>query len=506
MESEGYTMAPLQKQYNRVAIFIDAENLVIEADKAGLSVALHPVMDRIREEGQIIFARAYGNWINPQINRHINDFRSNIVEFTQLSTDNCGKNTADISLAVDALEMALLPSAPDIIVIIAGDRDFVPLVQKIKRYGKTVMGIGVKGSSSRDLTLACDMFLFLDEILIDDITEEMPEIPILTSGENKVEIEITAAGNPDIHKYEKPINNITPDKINQVIILSDLSTDALKAFSLLSRTVSMLARRGLSALGSNTRMFMQQLDSTFDPSRFGYITFKEFALAAQNEGFVHIILKPEGDFRFDCDFQPSTQLLSKVNSLPNDDMVSLVFDSPMQARNSYKQILQKKKHVELLPWEHRKQLINYLWKKLDESNDGLSIEQMCNLLKTHSFEKQFRIQDRLIETLVRSLNIAKCFRDDSDSGYQYDTLIPMKPAVNCEEAIFLVHYTYINGIRLAVPNVPLITEGIASLLFDNVTEESCEEARKVITKVEGWPEGGTSSMQQAFKKIKVKGS
>lgn len=497
-------MAPLQKQYNRVAIFIDAENLVIEADKAGLQVTLHPVMDRIREEGQIIFARAYGDWMNIQINKHISDFRSNIVEFTQLSTDKCGKNTADISLAVDALEMALLPSSPDVIVVIAGDRDFVPLVQKIRRYGKAVIGIGIKGSSSRELAQACDMFLFLDDILYDEFMEDMPEIAVNIEEVKSNEVILT-----EIKQESKSDDDDVKHSVNESkeMIFSSLPSDTLKAFGLLSRAVSILARQGLPALGSNTRMYMQQLDSTYDPSRFGYATFKEFASAAQGEGFVKIILQPEGDFRFDCDFQPSAEFLSKVNSLPEEKVVSFLFDTTMEARNSYKQILQKKKHVELLPWEQRKLLMNYLWKKFDQSiTTGLSIDQMCDLLKTHSYEKQLRIQDRLIDTLVRSLNIAKCFKDDTDSGFQHDTLIPLQPAVTCEEAIFLVHYTYINGIRMAVPNVPLKTEGIASLLFDNVTEESCEEARKIITKVEGWPEGGTSSMQEALMKFKVKGS
>jgi uncharacterized protein (TIGR00288 family) len=495
-------MAPLQKQYNRVAIFIDAENLVIEADKAGLQVTLHPVMDRIREEGQIIFARAYGDWMNSQINRHVNDFRSNIVEFTMLSTDKCGKNTADISLAVDALEMALLPSAPDVIVIIAGDRDFVPLVQKIRRYGKAVIGIGIKGSSSRELAQACDMFLFLDDILYDEFMEDMPEIAVNIEEVKSNEVILT-----DNKQEFSPENDKKSVNDSQEIILPSLPSETLKAFGLLSRAVSIIARQGLPALGSNTRMYMQQLDSTFDPFRFGYTTFKEFASAAQGEGFVKIILQPEGDFRFDCDFQASTEFLSKINSLPDEKDLSLLFETPMEARNSYKQILQKKKHVELLSWEHRKLLMNYLWNKFDQSiATGLSIEQICDLLKTHSYEKQLRIQDRLIDTLVRSLNIAKCFKDDTDSGYQYDSITPLQPAVTCEEAIFLVHYTYINGIRMAVPNVPLKTEGIASLLFDNVTEESCEEARKIITKVEGWPEGGTSSMQEALMKFKVKES
>jgi uncharacterized LabA/DUF88 family protein len=145
---------PAGTSQSRVAIFLDAENLIIEAQKAGLPIEIKLIVDRVREEGLLNYAKAYADWTDSHTLPYTGDFYNNVFELTQLNS-RYGKNTGDIQLVVDALEMALLPGSPEIFVIVAGDRDFVPLVQKLKRYGKRVIGIGRFAGSDQPYLAAC---------------------------------------------------------------------------------------------------------------------------------------------------------------------------------------------------------------------------------------------------------------------------------------------------------------------------------------------------------------
>ena len=135
-------------QLSRVALMIDAENLMIEMQKAGLPFRLRAIIDRVREEGNLVLARAYADWTTGSMRGFVRDFQTLAIEMEQLCSGATQKNTADIQLAVDTMELTLQPLAPDIFVIVAGDRDFVPLVQKLKRYGKQVIGIGTDATGS----------------------------------------------------------------------------------------------------------------------------------------------------------------------------------------------------------------------------------------------------------------------------------------------------------------------------------------------------------------------
>lgn len=507
-------MSPLPTQFSRVAIFIDAENLIIESDKAGLAFALRPIADRIREEGQIIFARAYADWMKPQIGRYLREFRQNVIEMTQLPTDAAGKNTADINLAVDALEMALLPSAPDIVVLAAGDRDFVPLVQKIKRYGKAVIGIGVKGSSSRDLTLACDVFLFIDDILQDGLSRDSQldatDDTVLASSEQTIPSLVSPMAPPVSPEKVADVIPVQPTPLPHVIAATYQPAAAGltpeergRAFTLLSRAVATLARQAQPALGSNTCLLMQRLDSTFDPIRFGFASFKDFSLAAQREGYVRLNLFDGGNITFDTDFQPGF----KVGEHVEDNESELSFATTMQARNSYLAILGKKKHVKVIPWDQRRLLVTRLWSLLVESGEeGRSLDELLYELKNFSMRRHLNIPDRDIEVLVRTLNIAHCFAAAGIVAYQYDfSDTKVTAAVDLDEALLLMNYTYVKGITLELPDVPLLEEGIASFLFDSVNDDTRADARKIIDRVSGKPADVMTVFEDAFQRAAKKG-
>lgn len=479
-------MNPAPVQFDRVAVFIDAENLVIASDHAGLAFALRPILDRIREEGQLIFARAYADWSNLQLGRCLRDFRQNVVELTQLPTDATGKNTADINLAVDALEMVLLPSAPDVVVLAAGDRDFVPLVQKIKRYGKAVLGIGVRGSASRDLALACDIFLFVDDIMQDGLAlEVLPE----ADGE-------PAPAPPPAAPAPLPLPVIAVSVAETPAVLPAMPAPpggCAEAFALLARAVATLARQAQSALGSNTCQLMQRLDSTFDLQRFGFASFKDFARDAEEAGYVRIRTFNGGNIAFDTDFQPCP-----VAPGAGD----FVFDTPELARQSYRRILRRKKHLNLIPWARRRELVTHAWERLHAAGDeGLPLIDVLDACKNLAARQHFLLPERDIEMAVGTLNIARCFAVDREPCYQHDYFdVRVTAAVELEEACGNMHYTYLYGIKMEVPDAPLLDEAVAAFLFDDACDEMMSEARALIHRVEGKPNGVLTAFEDAFQR------
>lgn len=229
----------LDERTPSIAVFIDAENLLTELWKTGIRLRMKPIIDRIREEGRIASIRAYGDWSRQPLIGFVQEFRTNVIEMVELSTSAEGKNTADIQLALDALEMAMQPASPSVFVIVSGDRDFVPLVQKLKRYGKLVMGVGhCETSTSKLLADACDVFIFADEIL---------ERAYANDG-----IVVAAPTGQAI---------LAADAL-KVSGETKISRKLRKAFTLLAKAIASCGRDGLPASDSLVQVRMRQLDST----------------------------------------------------------------------------------------------------------------------------------------------------------------------------------------------------------------------------------------------------
>ncbi|HEY7876047.1 MAG TPA: NYN domain-containing protein [Actinomycetota bacterium] len=149
----------------RIALFLDYENLAIGARDRGGSLDVGVIMDALSERGRVVIRRAYADW-----NLFANDRqglvaqRIEMIEIPQ-RTGMVRKNAADIKLAVDALELAFERSFLTTFVVASGDSDFTPLVLKLRELNRKVIGVGVEGSTSELLPGACDEFLFYERLL-----------------------------------------------------------------------------------------------------------------------------------------------------------------------------------------------------------------------------------------------------------------------------------------------------------------------------------------------------
>ncbi len=148
-----------------IAVFIDFENLAIGVRKmrAG-QFKIQLILKRLLEKGRIVFKRAYCDWSNYQ--DAMPEFHGQGVEMIDIpQTKVSGKNSADIRMVVDALDLCYSKDHIDVFALISGDSDFSPLVSKLKENNKRVIGCGVKASTSDLLIANCDEFIYYNDLI-----------------------------------------------------------------------------------------------------------------------------------------------------------------------------------------------------------------------------------------------------------------------------------------------------------------------------------------------------
>ena len=149
----------------RLALFVDFENLALGARDRGEVLDPSVIMDALSERGRVVVRRAYADWnLFSEHRMNLVGQRIEMIEVPQ-RTGMIRKNAADIKLAVDALELAFEREFITTFVIASGDSDFTPLVLKLRELNRRVIGVGVEGSTSELLPGACDEFLFYERLL-----------------------------------------------------------------------------------------------------------------------------------------------------------------------------------------------------------------------------------------------------------------------------------------------------------------------------------------------------
>ncbi|HOM29981.1 MAG TPA: NYN domain-containing protein [Deltaproteobacteria bacterium] len=157
-------MAVQEKTLN-MALFCDFENIALGVrDAKYAQFDMKKVLDRLLLKGSIIVKKAYCDWERYRDYKPVmHEASFELIEIPHLRQS--GKNSADIRLVVDALDLCYTKSHVDTFVIISGDSDFSPLVSKLRENNKIVIGVGVKNSSSELLIANCDEFIFYDDLV-----------------------------------------------------------------------------------------------------------------------------------------------------------------------------------------------------------------------------------------------------------------------------------------------------------------------------------------------------
>ena len=158
----------------KLALFIDFENIargVKEAQYKGFEIKL--VLERLLEKGKIVVRRAYADW--NRFMEYKRPFHEHAIELIDVPQSRySGKNSANIRMVVDALDLAYGKTHIDAFALVSGDSDFSPLVSKLRENDRYVIGLGVKSSSSDLLVGSCDEFIFYE-----DLIRESKKTPLL---------------------------------------------------------------------------------------------------------------------------------------------------------------------------------------------------------------------------------------------------------------------------------------------------------------------------------------
>ena len=228
----------------RIALFIDFENIAIGVRDAHYrKFDVNLVLERLLEKGKVLSKKAYADWSRySDYKRSFHEAAIELIEVPQKSVG--GKNSADIRLVVDAMDMSFQKEHINSFVVASGDSDFSPLVSKLKENNKYVIGVGVKNSTSGLLVENCDEFIFYED-LVRGQQRPMPQI----------------AAN-------------VPEKVQE-------------AYALLVDSVLALQRENKDTLwGSMVKETMKRKKPQFNETYFGFRTFSHLLEEAQRQNIV----------------------------------------------------------------------------------------------------------------------------------------------------------------------------------------------------------------------------
>ena len=226
----------------RLSLFIDFENIALGVrDAQYKKFDINLVLQRLIEKGRIVFKKAYADWTRfPEYKREFHEAAIELVDIPQRGYT--GKNSADIRMVVDAMDLVASKGHITTFVILSGDSDFSPLVSKLKENDKSVIGLGVKNSTSDLLISNCDEFIFYEDLVRE--TRALPSIENL------------------------------PKKQQDV-------------FRLMLDSIQALQRENYDVIwGSMIKQTMQRKQPYFNETYYGYKSFSELLEDAERKGLL----------------------------------------------------------------------------------------------------------------------------------------------------------------------------------------------------------------------------
>lgn len=259
----------MQERLN-IAVFVDYDNIEI-----GLKSTLRREFDvsfalaALKERGDLVAKFAYANWGRQEAAAR--QMAENAVQMVQrLPSPRGDKNGGDINLALDALEMAFTHRHVNAFAIISGDSDFIPLVNKLKEYGKTVYVVGGKAFTSTILQQNCHEFISYESLLPDKPEPvAVADAAGLLPGETRVD-RGPRGDRRDFREREQR------DRGDRGPRQRPPALDILLAVPLVERALQVLERRNVQPQLGLLKSTMLQLDSAFNERAYGCYSFSDF--------------------------------------------------------------------------------------------------------------------------------------------------------------------------------------------------------------------------------------
>jgi uncharacterized protein (TIGR00288 family) len=198
-----------------IAVFVDFENLAIgvRGMKSG-QFQIQLILKRLLEKGRIVYKRAYCDWSHYR--DAVREFHAQGIELIDIPQSKMsGKNSADIRMVVDALDLCYSKHHIDVFALISGDSDFSPLVSKLKENNNRVIGCGVKSSTSDLLIANCDEFIYYDDLI--RAAQKGPVVPKKVKRKEDKKQEALDRLMEVVHSLEQDYDPIWGSMLKQVI-------------------------------------------------------------------------------------------------------------------------------------------------------------------------------------------------------------------------------------------------------------------------------------------------
>jgi len=277
-----------------IAIFADFENVALGVRDARYdSFDINLVLERLLDKGKIVVKKAYADWERYKSHkRGMHEAAFELVEIPHVSYS--GKNSADIRLVVDALDLCYTKAHIDIFVIVSGDSDFSPLVSKLRENNKKVIGLGVKNSTSDLLVGNCDEFIYYDDLVRSQrkgkksVTKK--ELPRAVKSAVKPPLKTAKAPEPSVKPEAKPDQAASPSIAPQPEVeTKSVEERREEAIEMVLDTVESLFReRDDNLWGSMVKQTLKRKKPNFSESFHGYRTFNELIEDTQRRGLLDI--------------------------------------------------------------------------------------------------------------------------------------------------------------------------------------------------------------------------
>jgi len=255
-----------QPEITNMALFCDFENVALGVrDAKYAQFDIKKVLERLLLKGSIVVKKAYCDWDRyKEFKATMHEAAFELIEIPHVRQS--GKNSADIRMVVDALDLCYTKAHVDTFVIISGDSDFSPLVSKLRENNKYVIGIGVKDSTSDLLSANCDEFIFYDDL-------------VRAQEAKKKQAAKKAPAKPASGAAKSPEAKNEEDKRQEAL---DFIVETVEA---------LIAERGSDEKiwGSMVKTTMQRRKPGFTESSYGYRSFKELVEDAHRHKLLIVV-------------------------------------------------------------------------------------------------------------------------------------------------------------------------------------------------------------------------
>ncbi|MAF83563.1 MAG: NYN domain-containing protein [Gammaproteobacteria bacterium] len=251
-----------------LALFCDFENIALGVRDAKFSkFNIQRVLERLLIKGSIVAKKAYCDWDRyKEFKAPMHEAAFELIEIPHVRMS--GKNSADIRMVVDALDLCYTKEHIDTFVIISGDSDFSPLVSKLRENAKTVIGIGVKNSTSDLLMGSCDEFIYYDDLVAESTA---PKRARRSKSSTK-----------------KSATKASTDKAKKTKSQDDPAQQAIDL--VIETTEALYAERGDRARlwGSMIKQTLKRRRPGFNESFYGFSSFSDVLEEAQSRGLLEL--------------------------------------------------------------------------------------------------------------------------------------------------------------------------------------------------------------------------